>query len=127
MVNAAASRGPLQDQTVGCIDCGTDFVFSVAEQEFFLSQGYMNGKSRCKECTRAKKARFGEATDAASRRLERQGKTSEGKPVACFNCGGTGHKSKDCPEARDTSQVCFKFQQTGACSRGDTCRFAHVK
>ena len=47
----------------------------VAEQEFFLSQGYMNGKSRCKECTRAKKARFGEASDAASRRLERQGKT----------------------------------------------------
>ena len=31
VVNAAASRGPLQDQTVCCIDCGTDFVFSVEE------------------------------------------------------------------------------------------------
>ena len=53
----------------------------VAEQEFFLSQGYMNGKSRCKECTRAKKARFGEASDAASRRQERQGKTCA--PASC--------------------------------------------
>ena len=35
---------------------------------------YMNGKQVAlgKECTRAKKARFGEATDAASRRLERK-------------------------------------------------------
>ena len=49
----------------------------VAEQECFLSQGYMNGKSRCKECTRAKKARFGEATDAASRRLERKGEQGQ--------------------------------------------------
>ena len=31
VVNAAASRGPLQDQTVCCIDCGNDFVFSVEE------------------------------------------------------------------------------------------------
>jgi hypothetical protein len=145
VVNAAAARGPLHDKTISCVDCATDFVFSVeehgqrwplgstparpmcllrarlvalgssalaergrptrrpapasgaraapppkppmssppltlqvAEQEFFLSQGYMNGKSRCKECTRAKTARFGEATDAASRRLERdaaRGKT----------------------------------------------------
>lgn len=130
VVNAAAARGPLHDKTISCVDCATDFVFSVAEQEFFLSQGYMNGKSRCKECTRAKKARFGEATDAASRRLERdaaRGKTVTDKPVSCFNCGGTGHKSKDCPQARDTSQACFKFQQTGVCSRGDSCRFAHVK
>jgi len=57
----------------------------VAEQEFFLSQGYMNGKSRCKECTRAKKARFGEASDAASRRLERQGKTCA--PASCLGLG----------------------------------------
>ena len=53
----------------------------VAEQEFFLSQGYMNGKSRCKECTRAKKARFGEATDAASRRLERKGEQGCAPPA----------------------------------------------
>ena len=31
VVNAAATRGPLQDQTVCCIDCGNDFVFSVEE------------------------------------------------------------------------------------------------
>ena len=31
---------------------------------------------------------------------------SDAKPICCFNCGGTGHKSKDCPEARDTNQAC---------------------
>lgn len=34
---------------------------------------------------------------------------SEAKPICCFNCGGTGHKSKDCPEARDTNQACPQF------------------
>ena len=31
VVNAAAASGPLHDKTVSCIDCGTDFVFSVLE------------------------------------------------------------------------------------------------
>ena len=111
----------------------------VAEQEFFLSQGYMNGKSRCKECTRAKKARFGEATDAAARRaatttcyacgkVGHSSKDCKVKPLSCFNCGGTGHKSRDCPQPRDNSAgggVCFKFQ-SGSCTRGDACRFAHI-
>ena len=34
---------------------------------------------------------------------------SDAKPICCFNCGGTGHKSKDCPEARDTNQACSQF------------------
>ena len=38
VVNAAAPSGPLHDKTISCVDCATDFVFSVAEQEFFLSQ-----------------------------------------------------------------------------------------
>ena len=168
VVNAAAPSGPLHDKTISCVDCATDFVFSVAEQEFFLSQvrvvsvalptahralltahrltltahrsplyvyrfgtppgialalhracalpaaaaaaehslaalafegrmptaclpllsqGYVSGKSRCKECTRAKKARFGEATDAASRRLE---------TTTCLACGQLGHNTKTC-------------------------------
>ena len=77
----------LLDKTVTCVDCGNDFVFSAGEQEFFLTNGYAAGKSRCKECTRAKKARFGEATDAAGRRAA---------TTTCYACGKVGHSSKDC-------------------------------
>ena len=31
VVNAAAARGPLHDKTISCVDCATDFVFSVEE------------------------------------------------------------------------------------------------
>ena len=136
---APPSTAGLVDKTISCVDCGNDFIFSVGEQQFFLSNGYASGKSRCKECTRAKKARFGEAADGAARRaatttcyacgkVGHSSKDCKVKPLSCFNCGGTGHKSRDCPQPRDNSAgggVCFKFQ-SGSCTRGDACRFAHI-
>ncbi len=46
----------MEDKKIVCKDCGTEFVFTVAEQEFFAERG-LHEPARCKECIRAKKAR----------------------------------------------------------------------
>lgn len=135
-----ASSSDFADKTLACLDCGSDFVFSAGEQAFFHDKGYANGKSRCSECTAAKKARFGEASGPGTAKREREARTTcftcgavghsakQCKEAACFNCGERGHRSKDCKEPRKNQAgggVCFKFQ-SGSCTRGETCRFAHI-
>jgi len=47
----------MQDKTITCKDCGAEFVFTVAEQEFYKEKGFENEPVRCKECRMAKKSR----------------------------------------------------------------------
>ena len=55
-----------QDKSIQCSDCGATFTFSVEEQEFFQSKGYVNEPKRCPECRQARKSeRYGN-TDIAS-------------------------------------------------------------
>lgn len=45
-----------KDKTIACKDCGTEFEFTVREQEFYEEKGFTNEPSRCKECRDKKKA-----------------------------------------------------------------------
>lgn len=45
------------DQTLICRDCGEEFVFTVGEQEFFLSKGLGSVPQRCKPCRDRRKRR----------------------------------------------------------------------
>ena len=47
----------MQDKIITCKDCGTEFTFTVGEQEFYAEKGFENDPVRCKECRIAKKAR----------------------------------------------------------------------
>ena len=58
-----------QDKTLTCSDCGTQFTFSAAEQEFFRSKGYTNEPKRCPTCRQARKA---ERTGASGGMKQRQ-------------------------------------------------------
>ncbi len=40
----------LSDKTLTCVDCGGEFIFTVGEQEFFNSRGYVNEPKRCQNC-----------------------------------------------------------------------------
>lgn len=51
------SFATLTDKRLTCRDCKQEFVFSVAEQEQFLQQGYTNDPSRCLNCRTARKER----------------------------------------------------------------------
>ncbi|WP_072031838.1 zinc-ribbon domain containing protein [Acetonema longum] len=44
-----------QDKTLTCRDCGTDFVFTASEQDFFAEKGFTNEPGRCPECRAARK------------------------------------------------------------------------
>ena len=45
----------MSDKTLVCRDCGSEFVFSVGEQEFYKEKGFENEPTRCISCRRAKK------------------------------------------------------------------------
>ena len=39
-----------QDKVLKCVDCRTDFVFSVKDQKFFHEKQFTNEPKRCKSC-----------------------------------------------------------------------------
>jgi len=45
-----------QDKTLNCKDCGSDFVFTASEQDFYAEKGFANEPGRCPECRAARKA-----------------------------------------------------------------------
>ena len=38
------------DKTLTCADCGSDFIFTIGEQEFYAERGFKNEPKRCKDC-----------------------------------------------------------------------------
>ncbi|MDR1070986.1 MAG: zinc-ribbon domain containing protein [Gracilibacteraceae bacterium] len=44
------------DKTLTCRDCGSEFLFSASEQEFFAEKGFENEPGRCPACRAARKA-----------------------------------------------------------------------
>ena len=46
-----------QDKTLVCRNCGTDFIFSASEQEFFAEKGFTNEPARCPQCRAERKQR----------------------------------------------------------------------
>ena len=44
-----------QDKTLICQDCGREFIWTAAEQEFYAEKGFTNEPKRCKECREKRK------------------------------------------------------------------------
>ncbi|MGP6156706.1 MAG: zinc-ribbon domain containing protein [Vulcanimicrobiaceae bacterium] len=45
----------VQDKTLTCKDCGTGFVFSVRDQQFYAEKGFENEPQRCRDCRTQRK------------------------------------------------------------------------
>ncbi|HAG11420.1 MAG TPA: zinc-binding protein [Desulfotomaculum sp.] len=71
-----------QDRQLTCRDCGTEFVFSVSEQEFFAEKGFTNDPGRCPECRAARKAQNRRGGGNSGFRQDRQM-----YPAVCATCG----------------------------------------
>ena len=39
-----------QDRILKCSDCGTEFIFTAGEQQFFHDKNFQNEPKRCKAC-----------------------------------------------------------------------------
>ena len=44
-----------QDKQLTCADCGTTFLWSADDQEFFREKGFIDPPKRCKACRQARK------------------------------------------------------------------------
>jgi len=47
-----------EDKTLVCVDCGAEFTFSAADQEFHAARGYQDPK-RCAPCRQARRSERG--------------------------------------------------------------------
>lgn len=45
----------MADKVLNCKDCGSEFVFTEGEQEFYKEKGFENEPQRCPDCRKAKK------------------------------------------------------------------------
>lgn len=68
------------DKTLACKECGREFEFTAAEQEFYAQKGFTNEPGRCPECRAARKARNRDGGGYG--RSERQM-----FPAVCAACG----------------------------------------
>ncbi len=54
----------LEDKTIRCADCGSDFTFSTSEQQFFAEKGFTNEPKRCPTCRRSRRQQGNQAQSA---------------------------------------------------------------
>ncbi|MEX0786949.1 MAG: CxxC-x17-CxxC domain-containing protein [Dehalococcoidia bacterium] len=69
------------DKTLTCQDCGSEFIFSGDDQEFFAGKGFSEPK-RCPSCRAARKAERGEGGGGGG-----YGRPREMHAVVCAECG----------------------------------------
>ena len=72
----------MPDKNIQCKDCGTTFVFTESEQEFYQEKGFDNEPQRCPECRAARKQARNSGRGRDGYRQER-----EMFPATCSECG----------------------------------------
>ena len=75
----------LADKTLACVDCGSPFIFSVGEQQFYQMKGLVNEPKRCQSCRSAAKSARQNGTYTASGTGYRPRR--EMHDVICAECG----------------------------------------
>jgi CxxC-x17-CxxC domain-containing protein len=44
------------DRTIACVDCGVEFIHSVADQEFYSEKGFVSDPKRCPSCRASRRS-----------------------------------------------------------------------
>ena len=91
------------DKTITCRDCGTDFVFTSGEQEFYAQKGFTNEPTRCPACRQARKAGGGRSGGYSSRDSYSSGYDDRGS----YSSGSREMHSAICASCGKEAQVPF--------------------
>lgn len=100
---AVADDAEFQDKSILCIDCSSQFIWTIGEQVFFRDKQLQNPPKRCKECKQAKNERLAAIAAAQASGIRQRievavncakcGETttvpfypSQGRPVYCRSC-----------------------------------------
>jgi CxxC-x17-CxxC domain-containing protein len=78
----------MSDQNLTCVDCGTQFVFTESEQEFYRSKGFST-PGRCPDCRAARKAARNSGSSYSSYSSGSSYGSGERQmyPAVCAQCG----------------------------------------
>jgi len=87
-----------QDRILSCVDCGTEFIWTAGEQQFFADKNFKNEPKRCKAC-KGKRASRPAGAGMSRERVETVAtcsacgkettvpfKPTQGRPVFCKEC-----------------------------------------
>jgi len=85
-----------QDRILSCVDCGTEFIWTAGEQQFFADKNFKNEPKRCKDCKSRRSSRMvGQSRERieTSTTCSQCGKETtvpfkptQGRPVYCKEC-----------------------------------------
>jgi CxxC-x17-CxxC domain-containing protein len=88
-----------QEKVLKCGDCGTEFIFTIREQQFYAEKGFRNEPKRCRGCKAARAQSGGNSMRGAAPRIETRTvcsqcgketsvpfKPTQGRPVYCRDC-----------------------------------------
>jgi CxxC-x17-CxxC domain-containing protein len=98
-----ADESEIKDKNIACIDCESDFIWSVGEQEFFRDKELKNPPKRCKDCKKAKNERISAVVNSQKSGIKQKIEVSvfcarcdsqttvpfypsQGRPVYCRSC-----------------------------------------
>ena len=95
----------MEDKTLTCRDCGTAFIFTVGEQEFYQSRGLMNEPGRCPTCRASRKRDRGEGGYSSG------GYSSGGYSSGGYSSEGSGRREffdVECSQCGNNARVPFQ-------------------
>jgi CxxC-x17-CxxC domain-containing protein len=76
----------LSDKTLVCVECGSEFIFTVGEQEFFQARGFGNEPKRCRSCRAVRRTEQRGGGGGGGGGMYQDG-PREMYPIVCAECG----------------------------------------
>ena len=110
------------DKTLTCRDCGSDFVFTSGEQEFYAQKGFTNEPTRCPSCRQARKSGGGGRSSYGDQDSygSRGGYGGGSREMFVTTCASCGKEARVPFQPRGDKPVycsdCFQQQRRGASS-----------